>query len=109
MNFIEGKVTDKGFEATGGRLLPLAKPVAGAVTYGIRPEHLHLDPENGIEMEVVVLEPTGSETQVLGRLGKQTINGIFRERIDVKPGSMLKVSPDLSLVHLFDKDGLRVN
>jgi multiple sugar transport system ATP-binding protein len=109
MNFIQGSVVGNGFETTGGRPLPLAKTVPGAVTYGIRPEHLHIDPQNGIEMEVIVLEPTGSETQVLGRLGKQTINGIFRERIDVKPGDKLRVSPDLSLVHLFDKDGLRVN
>jgi multiple sugar transport system ATP-binding protein len=109
MNFIQGSIVGNGFETTGGRQLPLAKTVPGAVTYGIRPEHLHLDPDNGIEMEVIVLEPTGSETQVLGRLGKQTINGIFRERIDVKPGDKLRVSPDLSLVHLFDKDGLRVN
>ena len=79
-----------------------------AAIYGIRPEHLHIDP-NGIEIEVIVLEPTGSETQVIGRIGTQSINGIFRERITAQPGSKIKVAPDLSVVHLFNKDGKRVN
>jgi len=108
MNFINGAAADGGFKTTDGILLPAVNVPASAAVYGIRPEHLHIDP-NGIEIEVVVLEPTGSETQVIGRLGTQSINGIFRERITATPGSKIKVAPDLSVVHLFDKDGKRVN
>jgi len=108
MNFINGQTTAEGFKTTDGILLPTIPGATNAAIYGIRPEHLHLDP-NGIEIEVVVLEPTGSETQVIGRLGTQSINGIFRERITAQPGSKIKVAPDLSVVHLFDKDGKRVN
>ncbi|WP_298901549.1 TOBE domain-containing protein, partial [uncultured Devosia sp.] len=108
MNFINGAAADGGFKTTDGIQLPAVNVPANAAVYGIRPEHLHLDP-NGIEIEVVVLEPTGSETQVIGRLGTQSINGIFRERITAQPGSKIKVAPDLSVVHLFDKDGKRVN
>jgi len=108
MNFINGSAADGGFKTTDGILLPAVNVPASAAVYGIRPEHLHIDP-NGIEIEVVVLEPTGSETQVIGRLGTQSINGIFRERITAQPGSKIKVAPDLSVVHLFDKDGKRVN
>ncbi len=57
----------------------------------------------------MVLEPTGSETQVIAKLGTQHITGIFRERINTPPGSTLKVTPDLSVVHLFDASGKRVN
>ena len=108
MNFIQGTMGADGFRTTDGLVLPTTSKPANATTYGIRPEHLKLDP-NGIDIEVVVLEPTGSETQVVGRLGSQTITGIFRERITVQPGSKIKVTPDLSVVHLFDKDGKRVN
>ena len=52
---------------------------------------------------------TGSETQVIGRIGSQAINAVFRERIEVKPGSRLRMSPDLSAVHLFRSDGSRAN
>jgi len=89
-------------------ILPLTAGHADATTYGIRPEHLKLDP-NGIGAEVVVVEPTGSETQVLMRLGSQQIVGIFRERVSAKPGETIKVTPDLSVVHLFNKDGKRIN
>ncbi|MBK8084081.1 MAG: sn-glycerol-3-phosphate ABC transporter ATP-binding protein UgpC [Devosia sp.] len=109
MNFISGAMSADGFRTPDGIVLPVTdKSFAAASTYGIRPEHLHLDPE-GIEIEVVVLEPTGSETQVIGRLGNQSINGIFRERISAAPGSKIRVAPDLAVVHLFDKNGQRLN
>ena len=108
MNFIQGAMGADGFRTIDGLVLPTTTKPANATTYGIRPEHLKLDP-NGIDIEVVVLEPTGSETQVVARLGSQTLTGIFRERITVQPGSKIKVTPDLSVVHLFDKDGKRVN
>ncbi len=109
MNFIQGTPGPDGFVTTDGIRLPAVAGPGEAVTYGIRPEHLHLDPENGVEVEVAVLEPTGSETQVIGRIGSQAINAVFRERIEAKPGSRLRMSPDLSAVHLFGVDGSRVN
>jgi multiple sugar transport system ATP-binding protein len=110
MNFITGSLAADGFRTPDGIVLPVANRGSGvAALYGIRPEHLHLDPTNGIDIEVVVLEPTGSETQVVAKLGEQTITGIFRERITAQPGTKLKVSPDLSVVHLFDANGMRVN
>ena len=108
MNFINGEMSPDGFRTTDGILLPVAGGDSQATTYGIRPEHLHVDP-SGIEMEVVVLEPTGSETQVIGRLGTQSISAIFRERVSAVPGSRLRVMPDLSVVHLFDANGMRVS
>ena len=109
MNFIEGAVTESGFKTSDGIMLPLQKNQVDATTYGVRPEHLKLDNEHGIPAEIVVVEPTGSETQVVMRLGKQTVVGIFRERVAAKPGETLKVTPDLSVIHLFNKDGKRVN
>ena len=108
MNFINGAVTPGGFKTTDGIILPVVNAPASATVYGIRPEHLHLA-DDGIDLEVVVLEPTGSETQVIGRLGTQPITGIFRERVNVAPGTKIKVKPDLSVVHLFDANGHRVN
>ncbi|WP_417307563.1 ABC transporter ATP-binding protein [Devosia sp.] len=109
MNFIKGEITPEGFKTPDGILLPVPDvTVKGAGTYGIRPEHLQIDP-NGIEIEVVVLEPTGSETQVIAKLGSQSITGIFRERVTVRPGEKMRVTPDVSVAHLFDKDGKRIN
>jgi multiple sugar transport system ATP-binding protein len=108
MNFIEGSMSNGVFTTHDSIVLPTVNAPSNATVYGIRPEHLHLD-DDGIDIEVVVLEPTGSETQVIGRLGSQTITGIFRERINVAPGTKIRVKPDSSLAHLFDATGQRID
>ncbi|MFN7594334.1 MAG: sugar ABC transporter ATP-binding protein, partial [bacterium] len=58
---------------------------------------------NGIQARIQVVEPTGSETQVTLRIGEISVMGAFRERIAANHGEVLSVSPELGLVHLFDK------
>ncbi len=108
MNFIPGTVEAAGFRAEGGSLWPL--PPSGAnqngrpVVYGVRPEHLQLSPGGGVPLMVQVVEPTGSETQVHGRLGALAVMGAFRERVAAQPGEPIAVTTDAALVHLFDRD-----
>ena len=108
MNLIKGKAGSGGFVAEGGAVLPLPPGAkAGAVTYGIRPEHLTLD-ESGFRAEVVVVEPTGAETQVLARFGTTMLVVVLRERVELNPGDSIGLRPDLSTVHLFGEDGRRL-
>lgn len=106
MNMLAGRIKDGSFIDGGGTHWPLPPAYAGRegaeVVYGIRPEHLRLDP-NGIQARVQVVEPTGSETQVTLRIGEVSVMGAFRERIAANHGDVLSVSPDLALVHIFDK------
>ncbi|WP_160122890.1 ABC transporter ATP-binding protein [Rhodovarius lipocyclicus] len=110
MNLVRGEIVGGLFHAPCGAALPLPPGVThqGPVWYGIRPEHLRLDPE-GIAATVQVVEPTGSETQVMMRVGEMALTGAFRERVSAKPGEILRIMPDTALVHLFDKEtGQRV-
>jgi multiple sugar transport system ATP-binding protein len=106
MNMLAGRIKDGSFIDGGGTHWPLPPAHAGRdgaeVVYGIRPEHLRLDP-NGIQARIQVVEPTGSETQVTLRIGEISVMGAFRERIVANHGDVLAVSPDLALVHIFDK------
>jgi multiple sugar transport system ATP-binding protein len=106
MNMLAGRIKDGSFIDGGGTHWPLPPAYAGRegaeVVYGIRPEHLRLDP-NGIQARIQVVEPTGSETQVTLRIGEISLMGAFRERIVANHGDVLAVSPDLPLVHIFDK------
>jgi multiple sugar transport system ATP-binding protein len=106
MNLLAGRIQAGAFVDAGGQSWPLPPAYAGRegaeVIYGIRPEHLRLDPD-GIKTTIQVVEPTGSETQVILRVGEMTVMGAFRERISASHGETLAVSPDLNLVHLFDK------
>ena len=113
MNFLRGEIRGGAFHAEGVTL-PLPQDGGGAkegqrVIYGIRPEHLRLDPE-GVAATVHVTEPTGAETQVFMPLAGTQVVGAFRERITQKPGQHLHIAPDPALVHLFDeKTGTRLN
>ncbi|PCK85094.1 sugar ABC transporter ATP-binding protein [Rhizobium sophoriradicis] len=107
MNFIEGGMGEDGFKTVDGLLLPSERRPLDAVIYGIRPEHIRLDPD-GIEVTTIVVEPTGSETLVLVRLGGQTLTCVFRERIRAAPGDILKIAPIHDAVHLFAADEQRI-
>ncbi len=105
MNILHGTLRHDGFETTDGLVLPVdanAKAHFGnAAVYGIRPEHLALDGA-GLPFAVELVEPTGSETQVQGRLGSQPFAGVFRERVDARPGETIRVRPQPGAIHLFD-------
>jgi multiple sugar transport system ATP-binding protein len=108
MNFLRGTVALNGsavFRSEDRISMPSGgqpRAVDGQpVLYGVRPEHFLLDPA-GVPAEVVVLEPTGSETQAHLRIGNQDITGVFRERLDARPGDRIPVMPRPDLVHLFD-------
>ena len=115
MNMFKGTIrggAQPHFEALDGTKLPLASAPAGCdgreAVYGIRPEHLTLGGD--LRSQVAVIEPTGSETQVIAKLAGEKIIGVFRERVNVAPGESIAMSPSLSLVHLFDaKTGNRIS
>jgi multiple sugar transport system ATP-binding protein len=106
MNFLRGKIDGASFVMEGGGRLPIGKPPANATdrpaVYGIRPEHFTLDDEAGAEAEVLVVEPTGSEIQVVAKLNGQEVIVVFRERHDFKPGDIIKLGTDRRVTHLFD-------
>ena len=109
MNFLDGAVHGadgkRVVRTASGARLPVAE--AGAATegqpviYGIRPEHLELA-DDGFDAEVIVIEPTGSETQLFARVGTQEIAAVFRERHDFAPGQRIRLRPRPEMAHLFD-------
>jgi multiple sugar transport system ATP-binding protein len=106
MNILEGRIESSGF-AMGNLMLPVQNVPAASVGrpafYGIRPEHFQLR-SDGIPVEVIVVEPTGSETQVVANAGGREITCVFRERVSARPGETIHVAPDPALVHLFDRE-----
>ena len=112
MNFLPGVVRAGGVEVAG-QGLPMPPGSAAqegqAVTYGVRPEHLTLTEAGGIAAQVAVVEPTGSETHVIARVGEAEITAVFRERHAFAPGTEIRLAPDPAHIHLFDaKSGARI-
>ena len=112
MNFLPGQIQDGAFQA-GNAAWPLPNDAARAngapVVYGIRPEHMLLSP-GGIPATVQVIEPTGSETHVIAKVGEASVVCAFRERIGARPGEIIGVLPNPAMAHLFDeRTGERLN
>ena len=116
MNMIKGRIRNNGsasFEGPAG--VKFSLPPSGTASdgqpavCGVRPEHFSLA-DDGAEAEVQVIEPTGSELQVVAKLGGEDVIAVFRERHQFKPGDKIRLKPDPRLVHLFDEtSGQRLN
>jgi multiple sugar transport system ATP-binding protein len=112
MNFLPGVLKRADGQArvqlTDGISLPLPAGVAGAdgqrVIYGSRPEHIALanGGGDGVASEVVVVEPTGADTQVFSKIAGVEVTSVFRDRHAFRPGEMIRLRPDPDRAHLFD-------
>ena len=112
MNFLPGVLRRSGggarVELAGGVSLP-APAVNGNVAdgqpviYGTRPEHMELaSGGDGVATEVVVVEPTGADTQVFTKIAGVEVTSVFRDRHAFRPGEIIRLRPDPGRAHLFD-------
>jgi multiple sugar transport system ATP-binding protein len=117
MNVIEGTVRRANgtghVEAAGGVLWPLGAAAASegqAVAYGVRPEHLGLtSASGGVPAEIIVVEPTGAETELLVQAGAAQLTLVTHGRPRVNPGDRIGLAIEPGAVHLFDqKSGERI-
>ncbi|HMA55234.1 MAG TPA: TOBE domain-containing protein, partial [Pseudolabrys sp.] len=109
MNMLKGRISLNGavaFEAPAGVKFSLSSAPSGSdgrpAIYGVRPEHFSLS-DDGADAVIQVVEPTGSELQVVAKLGDDEIIAVFRERHQFKPGDKIRLKPDPRLIHLFDE------
>lgn len=116
MNVFDGVLQRDG-EATSVSALGASWPVAGLgggshgqqVHYGIRPGDLTLA-DAGIPAEVVVVEPTGAETELLlqigtgaaGDAGVQQLTLVLHGRTNAQPGQTVHLAIDGAKAHVFD-------
>ncbi|MGE5170379.1 MAG: ABC transporter ATP-binding protein, partial [Rudaea sp.] len=95
-----------GVEFEGGVRLPIPKDACPAdgqpVLYGMRPEHCALASHEGLPAEVVVVEPTGADTQLFCRFNGQEVTSLLRDRVECRPGDRVGLVPDVNRAHLFD-------
>ena len=73
------------------------------VTYGVRPEHLSIaGPDASVPAEVIVVEPTGAETELLVQVGSAQIMLVLHGRSAAQPGQRVGLAIETGAVHLFD-------
>ena len=104
MNVLKGVVQGQSVQADGAHW-PMGH-TAGvkdgqSVHYGIRPTDIALSSQ-GVEAKVVVVEPTGAETELLVQVGQSQLTVVLHGRTAVQPGDTVHLSVDTDKVHLFD-------
>nr|WP_295077505.1 sn-glycerol-3-phosphate import ATP-binding protein UgpC [uncultured Roseateles sp.] len=117
MNLLKGQVEGESFKLKGIALpLPAAAPRSGALTLGLRPEHVDgwstsQTQPSAWPLRIEMIEMLGAERLVYGRLGEEA----FTLRIDgtVTPpaiGDTLYLEVSARHLHWFDRETtLRVN
>jgi len=111
MNVIEGTVRRSGgecwVEAQGARWpVPAATAVPDGqpVHYGVRPGDMTLGGgSHGVEARVVVVEPTGAETELLVQVGEAKLVLAVHGRVDAGPDDIVRLAIESENVHLFDR------
>ena len=109
MNFVAGRV--EGGEpptllTASGVQIPLysAAPRVGPdseIIMGVRPEHISLGGPRAMSAQIVVIEPTGYETQLIATFAGQEMTCVFRERLNGRPGDHIGLTFEGPL-HFFD-------
>jgi len=101
MNFLKGRLNGAAVAVGSGISLPVKTKLESGrdVLIGVRPEHLAVAAD-GVPAEVVVVEPTGADTQIFCKLAGTDVTAVVRERHDFRPGESIRLKPQLT--YLFD-------
>jgi multiple sugar transport system ATP-binding protein len=74
-----------------------------SVQYGVRPGDLALTASSdGIPAQVVVVEPTGAETELLVQVGDTQLVIVLHGRTQVQPDETVRLEVDAPKAHVFD-------
>ena len=74
-----------------------------AVSYGIRPGDISIkNSGQGISAKVIVVEPTGAETELLLEVGGIQIVTVMHGRTDAKPDDIVQLHIDPNKAHIFE-------
>jgi multiple sugar transport system ATP-binding protein len=110
MNFISGDVRASGEGAMvatpDGQAFPLPPGLGAApgqaLTIGVRPEHLALAETSSVRLQVDIVEPTGDETNLYGRVGDELVCVRLHQRVATRPGQLVALAWPLERLHVFE-------
>ena len=109
MNFLPGKLVTK-WGGRGVQIAPdcvLPAPAnsesdgSDVVVIGVRPEHFDIG-ASGVKAQVIVVEPTGADTQVYCRIAGHSVTAVSRERHTFRPGDTIDLNPAEGKSYLFN-------
>ncbi len=113
MNILPGTLRQDNGQAwveAHGERWPVGPSLAGnpvrdgqAVSYGVRPGDVSISSTGqGIAAKVIVVEPTGAETELLLDVGGAKLIVVIHGRTQAQPDDVIRLEIDAAKTHLFD-------
>ena len=112
MNFMQAKMADGMIHLDNESQVPVALSHSGAVTAGLRPEHLIHDNDGPVRISVVALEQLGANTLIHGTLSGTSDDMVASMPgiVQLETGSEIGFTIASDLIHVFDAEsGKRLN
>jgi multiple sugar transport system ATP-binding protein len=93
----------------GTQVAAVAAGLPAVITLGIRPEAFRPDPAGPLPLTVEIVEATGAETHLIGRIAGLPARVLLRDRVQPAPGEVVRLAANPTDLHLFDTtSGMRL-
>ena len=110
MNFLEAELVPEGVQVGPTLLRRKHGLKAGKVAVGVRPHHMALGRDGGLEATAFVTEPLGDDYHAVVEVGGRRVTVRCASDPGLKPGDSSRLLVDESKLHLFDAEtGIRLD
>ena len=115
MNMLDATINSNSIDLGSAGSIPITKKTASEnnldITLGIRPSHMDISKNGeGIKFQIDVIEPTGADSLIYGKINDSECCVQTSERLNLKSGDLIHLSPSEDNLHYFDKESnVRIN
>ena len=115
MNMLNASINSNSINLGSSGSIPITKKTTSEnnldITLGIRPSHMNISKNGeGIKFQVDVIEPTGADSLIYGKINDSECCVQTSERFNLNSGDLIYISPIEDNLHYFNKEtNVRIN
>ena len=107
MNLLNASINSNSINLGSAGSIPITRKTTSEnnldITLGIRPSHMDISKNGeGLKFQIDVIEPTGADSSVYGRINDTECCVQTSERLNLKPGEIIHILPNEDNLHFFD-------
>ena len=107
MNILNASINSNSINLGSAGSIPITRKTTSEnnldITLGIRPSHMDISKNGeGLKFQIDVIEPTGADSLVYGRINDTECCVQTSERLNLKSGEIIHILPNEDNLHFFD-------
>ena len=112
MNMLNASINSNSINLGSAGSIPITRKTTSEnnldITLGIRPSHMDISKNGeGLKFQIDVIEPTGADSLVYGRINDTECCVQTSERLNLKSGEIIHILPNEDNLHFFDNQSNR--